>query len=78
MVGAGTLLLGDWGPHWYVGDGDVWTRIVLPDPEPHEDFFLEARGERIPPTHPSFPLARIRPMIGNNRPSATVEPTEQS
>ncbi len=47
VVGAGTLLLGEWGPHWYVGDGGVWTRIVLPDPEPHEDFLLASKGERI-------------------------------
>jgi hypothetical protein len=47
VVAPGRLLLGDWGPRWYVGGAGTWTRIALPDQDPHEDFFLEAKGGRI-------------------------------
>jgi hypothetical protein len=47
VVAHGWLLIGEWGPRWYLGGGGGWTRVALPDPEPHEDFFLDVRGERI-------------------------------
>jgi hypothetical protein len=47
VVAPGRLLLGEWGPRWYLGGRGAWTRIGLPDREPHEDFLLELEGERI-------------------------------
>ncbi len=47
VVAPGRLLLGEWGPHWYLGGGGRWTRIALPDQEKHEDFDLELEGDRI-------------------------------
>ncbi len=47
VVAPGRLLLGDWGPRWYLGAGGTWTRMELPNAERGEDFFLEHKGGRI-------------------------------
>lgn len=47
VVAPGQLLLGDWGPRWYLGAGGAWTRIRLPEADRGDDFFLQHKGGRI-------------------------------